>query len=130
MRMLISELRDPWQHVRWEAPKALTDVVAPTASAGLLHAIDDEDGDVRPAAGEELIALKKVSVAAVLQAVIRGAGSTAYCTSAHHILRALKQENADAISPVLGALDEPAPAVADPVGPLTELQKIKTDPIS
>jgi HEAT repeat protein len=123
---LVAELTDPRQHVRWEAAKALAALKAPVSALALVHALDDDSGDVRWLAAEGLKALGRPGLMAVLSGLIKRAGSTAFCRSAHHVLHGFSQEgNANAIAPVLVALDGPEPAVVAPPAAYAALMDLK-----
>ncbi len=89
-RALVTTLIDPRTHIRWEAAKALQVIADPVAAPALMHALDDDDKDVRSVAAEALIALDKVGAMAVLSGLIKRSGSIAYCKSAHHVLHEMK----------------------------------------
>ena len=123
---LVAELTDPREHVRWEAAKALAALKAPVAAPALVHALDDDSGDVRWLAAEALVALGKTGLMAVLSGLIKRASSTAFCRSAHHVLHDCSQEvNAEAIAPVLVALDGPEPGVCAPPAAYAALMDLK-----
>ena len=125
-RMLVAELVDPHQHVRWEVAKALTAIADPVAAHGLLHALEDEDQDVRWVAAEGLIALRETGLLTVLSGLTRRARSSEFCRCAHHVLHDLKQLfHADVIDPVLEALDANEPEVAAPVAAYRALVTLK-----
>jgi hypothetical protein len=114
-RALVAELIDPQAHVRWEAAKALTAIADPIAAHGLMHALDDENRDVRWVAAEGLIVLGKTGLMTVLSGLTKHAQSTAFCQSAHHVLREMSSRGyTDVVAPVLGALAGPEPGVGAP----------------
>jgi hypothetical protein len=114
-RALVAELVDPRAHVRWEAAKALAAIADPIAAHGLTRALDDEDRDVRWVAAEGLIVLGKTGLMTVLSGLTKRAQSTAFCRSAHHVLREMRSRGyADVVAPVLGALEGPEPGVGAP----------------
>jgi HEAT repeat protein len=123
---LVAELTDPREHVRWEAAKALSALKDPVSAPALVHALEDNDEDVRWLAAEGLIALGKTGSMAVLSGLIKRAGSTAFCRSAHHVLSGRSQEgSAKAIAPVLVALTGPEPGVFAPAAAYDALMDIK-----
>jgi hypothetical protein len=92
----------------------------------LVHALDDDNEDVRWLAAEGLVALRKTGLMAVLSGLIKRAGSTAFCRSAHHVLHGCSQEgNAKAIAPVLVALNGPEPGVCAPPAAYDALMELK-----
>ncbi len=111
---LVLALHAPEAHVRWEAAKAFQALADPLAASALMHALDDNDADVRWVAGEALVALKEVGLVTVLSGLIKRAGSTAYCKSAHHVLHEMKDYQS-LVKPVLESLGHFEPAVAAPV---------------
>lgn len=123
---LISELTDPREHVRWEAAKALAALADPVSAPALVHALDDDNADVRWLAAEGLVALGKPGLMAVLSGLIKRAGSTAFCRSAHHVLHRCSQKgNAKAIAPVLAALNGSEPGVCAPPAAYEALTDLK-----
>ncbi|MCA9200909.1 MAG: HEAT repeat domain-containing protein, partial [Planctomycetales bacterium] len=112
-RSLVLTLLDPQPHVRWEAAKALQTIADPVAAPALVLALDDDNDDVRWVAVDALVVLGDVGVLAVLNGLIKRAGSIAFCKSAHHVLHEAKSA-ATVVAPVLQALDQAEPAVAAP----------------
>ena len=123
---LIPVLDSPDPITRWEAAKALSALKDPVSAPALVHALEDNDEDVRWLAAEGLIALGKTGSMAVLSGLIKRAGSTAFCRSAHHVLSGRSQEgSAKAIAPVLVALTGPEPGVFAPAAAYDALMDIK-----
>ena len=114
-RALVGELTDPRAHVRWEAAKALADIADPVAAPGLMHALEDDDEDVRWVAGEAMIALGVVGLKTVLSGLTRRAGSLEFCKAAHHVLHELRPKGyAETVEPVLKTLEMSEPGVTAP----------------
>lgn len=114
-RALVGQLIHPRQHVRWEAAKALTAIADPVAAPGLMHALDDEDSDVRWVAGEGLIALGNDGLLTVLSGLTKRSVSLDYCNAAHHVLHDLRKPgNLEIIAPVLQALESSEPEATAP----------------
>jgi len=111
-RELVLALIDPRMQVRWEAAKALQAIADPLSAAALMHALDDEDEDVRWVAAEGLIALGRTGLLTVLSGLMKRAGSVAFCRSAHHVFSKWRTD-ADAINPVLAALEQLDSAMTD-----------------
>jgi hypothetical protein len=125
-RALVAELIDPRAHVRWEAAKTLAVIADPIAAHGLTHALDDEDRDVRWVAAEGLIVLGKTGLMTVLSGLTKRAQSTAFCQSAHHVLREMGSRGyADVVAPVLGALEGSEPGVGAPPAAYCALVALK-----
>jgi HEAT repeat protein len=123
---LVAELSDPREHVRWEAAKALAALKDPVSAPALVDALEDVDGDVRWLAAEGLIAMDKTGLIAVLSGLIKRAGSTAFCQSAHHVLSGWSQKSsATAIAPVLVALTGQEPGVFAPSAAYSALVDVK-----
>ena len=124
---LVSELLDPRQHVRWEAAKALEGLRDPISAHALLEALDDNDPDVRWVAAEGLIRLGHVGLLAALHGLTKHARSTAFCKSAHHVLRELhhQHESAAIIAPVLETLEHADPSITAPPAAYHALLAIK-----
>ena len=118
-------LYDPQQHVRWEAAKTLAVIADPLAAPALVHALDDEDPDVRWVAGEALIALGKTGLPALLMGLIRHSNSVGFLRAAHHVLHDLAPKHSDVpLSEVLSAIDAAEPAIAAPPTALTVLRSL------
>ncbi len=114
-RALVAALIDTRSHVRWEAAKALQAIADPITAAALMNALDDEDEDVRWVAAEALIALRAPGLMEVLSGLIKRARSTAFCTSAHHVLHGFRDgRHAAIVAPVLEALEHSEPGVTAP----------------
>ena len=112
-------LFDPSFHTRWEAATALLDLGAPPSSApALVSAMDDEQISVRWIAAKALIKCGERSLPWVLQGLIERSESPNFRESAERALRHLARgkaaAHADAIDPVLNALDGQAPAEESP----------------
>lgn len=127
-RAMVRELVDPRQHVRWEAAKTLTAIADPVAAPGLMHALEDEDSDVRWVAGEGLIALGKDGLLTVLNGLTKRAMSLSFRKAAHHVLHDLrKQGYAEVVAPVLKALESSQPEVTAPPAAYGALVALKKD---
>jgi HEAT repeat protein len=123
-RELIGALRDPRMHVRWEAAKALQEIADPTSVSALVQALDDESKDVRWLAAEGLVALNRLGVLAVLEALTCGAARTmAIRTSAHHVL-SMNKRYAENLAPVVMALEQLDPGLLTPVMAFTALVEL------
>jgi HEAT repeat protein len=123
---LLHGLKDPQEHVRWEAAKALEAIADPAAAAALAEALDDESAGVRWTAGEALIVLGWEGAKQVLVSLLRRADSTTLCTAAHHVLSHFsKRPTGECLKPVLERLQGIEPGVGAPVAALTALGKLR-----
>lgn len=113
-RELVAALLDPRVYLRWEAAKALQEIADPIAAPALMHALEDENEDVRWVAGEALIALGKVGQLTVLSGLTRRAGSLDFCKAAHHVLHG-SQADMPELAPVRAALEHLDRAIIAPV---------------
>jgi HEAT repeats len=113
---LIQALSKGSQHVRWEAAKILAQTKDPTAASALVHALEDEDHDVRWAAMKALIALDRVGLEPLLQALMKDFDSVWLLEGAHHILHILKNKGrlGKPLLTVFRALEDVEPEVTVP----------------
>jgi HEAT repeat protein len=123
---LLHKLEDHDEHVRWEAAKALEGIADPASAAALAEAMDDESAGVRWTAGEALIAIGWEGAKQVLVTLLRKSGSTALCTSAHHVLSHFaRQKSGEFLKPVLERLQGVEPAVSVPLAALAALGNLR-----
>jgi hypothetical protein len=87
---LIQALSSGGQRTRKEAAKILAQMRDPIAASALVQALMDEDHDVRWAAMEALIALDRIGLEPLLQALMKDLDSVWLLEGAHHILHVLK----------------------------------------
>ena len=100
-------------NARWEAAKALTEVLDVRAIPALIVALTDDGPGVRWLAAEALANLGRVVVEPILYELIRNSGSNWFREGAHHVLRELsKGDLRDVVQPVILALEGMAPDVA------------------
>jgi len=90
---LLKRLKDPSDHVCWEAAKALGAIGDPAAANALVEALDHPNHDVRWLAAEALIALGREGLKQVLMALLTKAHSIWVQKSAHHVLAQLADRN-------------------------------------
>jgi len=125
---LINALQDREGHVRWEAAKALMDIASPAAAPALVATLRDEDSSIRWLAAEALIALGPDCLDPVLQGTIEHSDSIFMREGAHHVLRELVSGPlAELVSPVLAALEGPAPEDRAPVAAYESLEALRRD---
>ena len=126
-RALIAELVDPRQHVRWEAALALKAMADPIAALPLVHAMDDDDEDVRWVAAEGVAGLGEPGLLAVLSGLTRASKSSVYCTAAHQALRELRDHGVhrEIIESVMPALEGSERNLSGPIAAYQALQKLR-----
>jgi HEAT repeat protein len=123
---LVTMLKSPVQHFRWEAAKTLVGIADPRAAQALLKAMDDRDQDVRWIAAEAMIALGREAVVPLLTALIEQAESVEFCRSAHHVLSGLPPQQAGPVlTPVLRALETQTPALTVPLAAEAALERLR-----
>jgi HEAT repeat protein len=110
---LVAALSDARDSVRWGAAKVLEQIGDERAVPGLVERLEDGDGSVRYLAAEALGRIGDASVLPVLRALLEKADSPWFQEGAHHVLKArLSGDHAEAISPVVAALEGPDRAMA------------------
>jgi HEAT repeat protein len=123
---LLHKLKDPVEHVRWEAAKALDAIGDPAAADALVEALDDASDDVRWVAGEALIGLGWEAVKQVLISLLRNADSNGMCAGAHHVLSNFaKRKSGQFLKPVVDRLQGYEPGVSVPPAALTALKSLR-----
>jgi HEAT repeat protein len=125
---LIPLLRDPNDDVRWEAAKALSEIIAPTAASDLVATLDDHNFGVRWLAAEGLIAIGRGALPPLMKALTKHSDSAWLREGAHHVLHDLANkgpEVKDFVAPVITALEgiEPEIGVVEPA--YAALDKLK-----
>jgi HEAT repeat protein len=117
VRSLINELTDRNRRVRWEAAKALSAIVDPTAAPALVRALEDEEFSVRWLAAKGLIALRSKGLAPLLRALIRRSDSASLLQGAHHVLHDVMRRGVqkEVLQPLLAALEDVEPALEVPL---------------
>ena len=78
---LLRTLKNPIEHVRWEAAKTLDAIGDPAAADALVEALDDASDDVRWVAAQALIALGWDAAKQVLISLLRNADSNGVCAA-------------------------------------------------
>ena len=123
---LIAALSAEKAIVRWEAAKAFTELHATAATPALVKALTDNDCDVRWLAAEALIGSRRSVLAPLFEALMAQADSLELREGAHHVLRALNDDDlADIIDPVLKTLEHCEPELAVPFSAETALRQLK-----
>ncbi len=123
--VLVEALRDPADHARREAARALSRIHDPSSAGALVLALEDEIPGVRWLAGEGLIAMGRDGLVPLLQGLIRQSDSVRLRQGAHHVLRAIGPgEQARQIAQVMDALEGPEPISALPVAAFNALKEL------
>jgi hypothetical protein len=122
---LISALRSPNEHARWEAAKALAEIADPSAAPALVNTLCDEKAAVRWLAGNALINLGHDALAPLLRGLEGSSDSIWFRDGAHHVLRSLIREGeADEAIPVMEALENLEPRIEAPIAAYHVLEKM------
>ena len=125
---LVSALRSPSEHARWEAAKALAEIADPSAAPALVHALCDEKAAVRWLAGNALINLGHDALAPLLRGMEASSDSIWFRDGAHHVLRSLIRDGeADEAIPVMEALENLEPRLEAPIAAYHVLQEMNED---
>jgi HEAT repeat protein len=123
---LLRTLKDPIEHVRWEAAKTLDAIGDPAAADALVEALDDASDDVRWVAAQALIALGWDAAKQVLISLLRNADSNGVCAGAHHVLSNFaKRKSGQFLKPVVNCLQGYEPGVCVPPAALTALKSLR-----
>ncbi len=122
---LTDALADSRVQVRWEAVKALGEILDPAAAPALVEALRDAQSGVRWLAAEGLIALGPNGLEPLLQALVKHSDSTLLRQSAHHVLHDLARGNVEKVArPVLTALEDVEPSLEVPWAAETALDAL------
>jgi hypothetical protein len=123
---LIEALRDANSQVRWEAAKALSEIVDPAAAPALVRALQDRGFGVRWLATEGLIALGSRGLTPLLRALVERSDSVRLRQGAHHVLHDLarRRDLTQVLQPVLAALDGIEPSLQVPVAAEAALEAL------
>lgn len=106
--------RKAW--VRWEATKTLGEIADPRALEALIDSLEDKNFDIRWMAAKSLVPFGGQTVKPILERLIRRPESAWLRLSAHHVFRDLSGTDlAEALKPVIDAIDSNDPAVQIPV---------------
>ena len=112
---LVSALKDPNTHRRWEAAKALGQIGDPRAAGALVGALEDRDVGVRWVAADSLVKLGRGGLQPLLRALITHPDSIWLREGAHRVLRHLAGSDLrQVLAPVLAALDDVEPTLGAP----------------
>lgn len=125
--ILLSDLlKNPNHHVRWEAAKALGEINNPAVAPALVTAMEDEESDIRWLGAEGLLGLGIDAVRPLLKELIDKPGSFKLREGAHHVINDLVQkERILFLTPVLDALNGPAPEDTVPVAATNVLRELE-----
>ncbi len=109
---LVEMLKDPNHEVRWEAAKALGEIADPRSAPALVEILGDAGFDIRWLAAEGLIALGKVALEPLLEALLKKSDSVYLREGAHHVLYDLSHKGfRDQLAPVMAALEGVDPGI-------------------
>jgi len=123
---LAQSLKDPADHVCWEAAKALGAIGDPAAASALVETLEHPNHDVRWVAAEALPALGRDGLKQVLMALLTKSGSSWVQKSAHHALAKLADHKSGYfLKPLLEKFDAFEPGVAIPPAALRALYKLE-----
>jgi len=113
---LLTALKDPKTHRRWEATKALRSIADPAAAADLVDRLMDESDEIRWLAAEALIALQGAAVVPLLNALVQHFNSVWLRQGAHHVLHTLERNHMldESLQQVLDALRSIEPEMTAP----------------
>ncbi len=116
---IIPLLKDPEEDVRWEAAKALAEIVDVRAASQLVATLDDSNFGVRWLAEEGLIAIGRDALPPLMKALTKHSDSAWLREGAHHVLRGLVEKDLameGLLAPVIAALEgaEPEIGVVEP----------------
>jgi HEAT repeat protein len=113
---LIDTLADDNSQMRWQAIKVLESIQDIRAAPALVERLKDENAGVRWAASDALIALRRGTIPALLEALVCDFDSLWLRQGAHHILHVLKDAGKlnQTEEKVFEALEDVEPAVAVP----------------
>ena len=125
---LIPLLKDPEDDVRWEAAKALAEIVDVRAASELVATLKDSNFGVRWLAAEGLIAIGRDVLPPLMEALTRHSDSAWLREGTHHVLHDLANKDPevkDFVAPVITALEgiEPEIGVVEPAS--TALDKLR-----
>ncbi|HTK82879.1 MAG TPA: HEAT repeat domain-containing protein [Bacteroidota bacterium] len=119
-------LKSPYERIRWEAVRTLSEIHEPSATAALVTVLDDEVRDVRWLAADGLIARGEEAIKPVVLSLIGRPASVRVRLAAAHVLRAfLTGSYAEILRPVVAALGLTSPAVDVPVAAYDAIEKLR-----
>ena len=123
---LVELLKSPYERVRWEAVRTLSDINEPSSTAALVTVLDDEIRDVRWSAADGLIAHGEESIVPVIANLIGRPASVRVRLASAHVLRAfLNGSYQEILRPVVAALGLTSAAVEVPVAAYDALEKLR-----
>ena len=123
---LIHELGSPSSHVCWEAAKALGSLRDPAAATALAATLEHEDGDVRWAAANALIALGSEGLKQTLVTLLTKADSVQTRRAAYHVISHFGHlYRGEPLMPLLAKFRTFEPGVAIPSAALDALHAME-----
>ena len=109
---LLEALQARAWYTRWEAAKALSEIGDVHSAAGLVRALEDEDGSVRWIAAEGLINLGSAAAVPVLERLVLRSESVWLREGAHHVFGAISRGRlSDILKPVRDSIDAVNPRI-------------------
>jgi HEAT repeat protein len=125
VKPLVKALASKREWVRWEAAKALGQIIDPMAVQALVKALEDKMFDVRWLAAEGLISMGREALVSLLETLVEHPDSFWIREGVHHVLHdinkgALKEK----LHPVLAALESFEPTVEVPLAAKAALQAL------
>jgi hypothetical protein len=123
---LVTALRSPSEHARWEAAKALGEIGDSRAAPALVSTLEDDKSAVRWLAATALINMGRDALAPLLQGLEGHSDSIWFRDGAHHVLRSLIRDGvADEALPVLDALENLEPCIEAPIAAYQVLEDLR-----
>jgi HEAT repeat protein len=125
---LIPMLKDPDDDVRWEAVKAMSEIVAPRAASDLVSLLMDHNFGVRWLAAEALISIGRDALEPLLQGLTKHPESSWLRRGALHALHDLRRKVPDlkeVAGPVITALEGIEPEITCMEAAYSALEKMR-----
>jgi len=116
------------KRTRWEAAKALNQIVDPLAIPALLATLEDEDDDIRWLAAEALVKQGRAGLLAVLRSLQKRLKSHGIREGAYHVLHGLEAgPMGKPARAVIAALNSYEPGIEVPLAVHAALQALERD---
>jgi HEAT repeat protein len=123
---LIEALKSPSDQVRWEATKALCEIEDPDTVPVLIRTLEDEDFGIRWLAAKGLSEMNLKCLKPLLKVLMEKGDNDLVREGAHHVFVNLnKGELRKFVTPLLSALERPAPRVQAPVAAMHALELLE-----